>query len=160
AALSGRVRGRVVVVAADGLAQLRHDLHRAVHVAAAGKRGRLRQGFGDDVRERSAWTADVVLRHGGQQRASIEHDAARSGAAARGQELRAAGGTGPRALRAEHAADDGVLHREPRFEPDEAKGLIKSVILRSAATKDPYAAHRSTGVLRRSAPQDDALFAF
>ena len=64
------------VVAADGLAELRHDLHRAVHVDSAGEQRRLRQGLGDDVRERPARAPDALLRHGGQQRASVEHDAA------------------------------------------------------------------------------------
>ena len=42
-AASRGVRGRVVLVAADRLAQLRHDLHRAVHVDSAGEQGGLRQ---------------------------------------------------------------------------------------------------------------------
>ncbi len=78
AAPSRRLRGRVGVVAADRLAQLRHDLHRALHVDSAGEHGRLRQGLGDDVREQPARAADALLRHGRQQRASVEHDAARS----------------------------------------------------------------------------------
>ena len=60
---------------------------------------------------------DAVLRNGGQQRASVEHDAAHPGAAARRQELRRAGRTGPGTLGAQSAAHDGVLHREPGAEP-------------------------------------------
>ena len=94
------VRGRVVVVAADRLAQLRHDLHRAVHVDSAGEQGGLRRRLGDDVRRRAEGPADALLRHGGQQRAPVEHDAAHLGAAARRQELRRAGRARPGALAA------------------------------------------------------------
>ena len=54
AAAPGGLRRRVGVVAADRLAQLRHDLHRALHVDPAGEQGGLRRGQRDDLREESA----------------------------------------------------------------------------------------------------------
>ena len=83
----------------------------------------------DGLRQGSAMTyannlqrpADALLRHGGQQRAPDELDAAHPGAAARRQELRGAGRAGPGPLGAQQPADDGVLHRESRAEPSEPK---------------------------------------
>ena len=69
-----------------------------------------------NVRGQAERPADAVLRDGGQQRASVEHDAADHVVAARGKELRRAGRPGPRTLRDQHGSHDGVLHRESRDE--------------------------------------------
>ena len=65
-----------------------------------GEQGRVRRRQRHDLREGSEGPADAVLRHGRQQRPSVEHDAARHGAPAGGQELRPPGRPGPRATAA------------------------------------------------------------
>ena len=57
----------------DRLAQLRHDLHRALHVDAAGEQGGLRRRQRDDVREGPEGPAAALLRHRRQQRPPVEH---------------------------------------------------------------------------------------
>ena len=57
AAAPRRLPGRVRHVAGDRLAPLRHDLHRAVHVDAAGERGGLRRRQRDDTTRTSSRAA-------------------------------------------------------------------------------------------------------
>ena len=67
--LSRRLRGGVGRVAADRLAQLRHDLHRALHVDPRGEQGRLRRRRRDDLRRQPEGAPAHLLRHRRQQRA-------------------------------------------------------------------------------------------
>ena len=70
------LRRRLRIVTGHVVGALRLDLHRAIHVDTAGEQGELREGQRDEVREGSQGPAPSVLRHGGQQRPSFEHDAA------------------------------------------------------------------------------------
>ena len=108
----GRVRRRVRLLAGDRVVSLRHGLHRALHVAAGREQGRVRSWQRHDLCEESEGPADAVLRHGRQQRAPVEYDAAHQRAAAGGKsfDLQVGPDRGPQ--RPQRRPHDGVLHRE------------------------------------------------
>ncbi len=93
AAVSGRVRRRLGIIAGDCLEPLRHHLHGALHVDPAGEQDRLRCRQRDDLRQGSQGPPDALLGDRRQQRPSVEHDAAHYRAAGGRQELRRAGGS-------------------------------------------------------------------
>ena len=73
----------------DRLAQLRLDLHRALHAAAAEQPGRIRAHGAEERRQVAARPSVPDPRHDGRQRAHGQHDPVRLRARAGGQAVRA-----------------------------------------------------------------------
>src|SRR5690606_25148110 len=84
----GGVRGGDRGGAGDGLAGVRHDLHRAVHGDAVGEPGGVRPLVGGEGGEGAEGAAADRARGAGRQRAPVEHVEAGAGAAAGEQAVR------------------------------------------------------------------------